>query len=162
MVGYARYNIHFRKSCAHFKIFHSIEILYCKLSPARVHECVHVCVCVYFKIQKIFNCIKWQNHLVCMEMPMIICQELAIIEKSCNSYDFHDHVGYTCKCQWWPLLFKVVFSNIKNFLASLAILSLIGYNQRFPRIIDVASVIIFWLGCDECKGNVTLQRYIAV
>ena len=40
MVGYARHNIHFRKSCAPFKIFHSVEILFCKLSPARVRVCV--------------------------------------------------------------------------------------------------------------------------
>ena len=46
MVGYARHNIHFKKSCAHFKIFHSGEILYCKLSPACVHVCACVCVCV--------------------------------------------------------------------------------------------------------------------
>ena len=43
MVGYARHNMHFRKSCGHFKIFHSVETLYCKLSPASV--CVCVCVC---------------------------------------------------------------------------------------------------------------------
>ena len=43
MVGYTRHNIHFRKSCAHFKIFHSVEILYCKLSPACMR--VRVCVC---------------------------------------------------------------------------------------------------------------------
>ena len=47
MVGYARRNIHFRKSCAHLKIFHSVEILYSKLSPARVRVCAFV-----FKIQK--------------------------------------------------------------------------------------------------------------
>ena len=45
MVGYATQNIHFRKSCAHFKIFHSVEILYCKLSPASVRVCACVCVC---------------------------------------------------------------------------------------------------------------------
>ena len=51
MVGYERHNIHFRKSCAHFKIFHSVEILYCILSPApvRVRACVCVCVCVCFQ-----------------------------------------------------------------------------------------------------------------
>ena len=46
MVGYARHNIHFRKSCAHLKIFHSVEILCCKLSPARVSVRACVCVCV--------------------------------------------------------------------------------------------------------------------
>ena len=46
MVGYERHNMHFRKSCAHFKIFNSVEILYCKLSPARVRVCRCVCVCV--------------------------------------------------------------------------------------------------------------------
>ena len=52
MVGHARHNIHFRKSCAHFTIFHSIEILYCKLSPARVRVRAFV-----FKIKKTVNCI---------------------------------------------------------------------------------------------------------
>ena len=35
--------------------------------------------------------------------------ELAIIGNSWNSYDFHNHVGYTCKCQRWPLLLKLQF-----------------------------------------------------
>ena len=54
MVGCARHNIHFRKSCAHFKIFHLVEILYCKLSPAgaRACVCVDVCVCVCFQNKK--------------------------------------------------------------------------------------------------------------
>ena len=51
MVEYARHNIHFRKSCAHFKIFHSVEILYCKMAPACVRACacvcVRACVCLY-------------------------------------------------------------------------------------------------------------------
>ena len=67
MVGYARHNIHLRKSWAHFKIFHSVEILYCKLSPASVRVRAFV-----LKIQTIVNCINRQNHRVCMEMPMII------------------------------------------------------------------------------------------
>ena len=55
MVGYTRHNIHFRKSCAHFKIFHSLEILYCKLSPAHVR--LRACVC--FQNSNISQLHKW-------------------------------------------------------------------------------------------------------
>ena len=105
---------------------------------------------VIYRHKKIFNCIYRQNHGVCMEMPMILCYEFAIIEDSWHSYYFHDHVGCTCKCQWWPSLFEVEVDNrwqqTLNFIASLATLSVTSYNQRFPRIIDVASVIILWFG----------------
>ena len=39
-----------------YKIFHSVEILYCELSPAcvRVRECVRVCMCICF--QNSSNC----------------------------------------------------------------------------------------------------------
>ena len=149
MVGYARHNIRFRKSCAHFKIFHSVEILYCKLYPTCVR--VRVCVCVCFQ-----NSNNSQLHKPTESSGMPVPDDLTIIENSWNSYDFNDHVGYTCKCQWWPLLFEVAFSNIKNpwiiddsqlsiFLIQ-AIPSLISNDQRFPRIIDVAPSINFWLG----------------
>ena len=59
MVGYARHNIHFRKPCAHFKIFNSVEILYCKLSTARVR--VRACAFI-LKIQTIVSWINGQNH----------------------------------------------------------------------------------------------------
>ena len=39
-------------ACAHFKIFHSVEILHSKLSPACVPvcACVFVCVCVRVRL----------------------------------------------------------------------------------------------------------------
>ena len=45
-------------ACAHFKIFHSVEILYSKLSPAcvPVRACVFVCVCV-----RVCVCVCFQN-----------------------------------------------------------------------------------------------------
>ena len=84
MVEYARHNIHFKKSCAHFKIFHSVEILCCKLSPACMHVracvCVRACVSVRARPAR-GRCLQnsnnsqlhnGQNRRVCMEMPMII------------------------------------------------------------------------------------------
>ena len=49
MVGYARHNIDFKKSCEHLKIFNSVEILYSNLSPARLRVRACVCACVCFQ-----------------------------------------------------------------------------------------------------------------
>ena len=116
MVGYARHNIHFRKSCAHFKILHSVEILYCKLSPSRVHvcECVWVCVCVCFQNSNNSLLHNGQNRRVCMEMPMIICYELAIIEDGWSSYHFHETCWVHLEMPTMIIVACSWVSNIRN------------------------------------------------
>ena len=105
MVGYAGHNIHFRKSCARFKIFHSVEILHCKLSPASVRVCACVCVCVRvcvficFKNSKNSQLYKPTESSGMHGNANDDLLRVGIIENSWNSYDFHDHVRYTCKCQ---------------------------------------------------------------
>ena len=73
----------------------------------RVSGCVRVCVRAR-QVRALARCFQnsnnsqlhnGQNRRVCMEMPMVICLEFAIVEDGWNSNHFHKHVGYTWKCR---------------------------------------------------------------
>ena len=97
MVGYARHNIHLGKSWAHFKIFHSVEILYFKLSPA----CV--CVCVFVQ----YNRTTWQLFCYGNDVPSrYIIDET----KQCNHFlkiFLHGDFSFNLSFDLFLRLFKI-------------------------------------------------------
>ena len=121
MVGYARHNRHFRKSCAYFKIFQSVEILNCKLSPARVcvQACVfvRVCMCVCFQNLKNSQLHKPTESSGMHGNANDILLRVGYHRKQLEFlwFSWPCRVQLYSKCQWWPLLFEVAFSNIKNY-----------------------------------------------
>ena len=176
MVGYEGHNIHFRKSCAHFKIFHSVEILYCKLSPAhvRVCACVCVCVCLCFCFQNLNNS---QLH-----------QRTESSGMHRNTNDNLPRVGYhrrwleflppslTCwvhlemptmiivACSWVSSIRNSVgnpthgITNSRFSCFILAFPSMIDYDQLFPTILNVATTKNFWLGLDVSGCKYTAKK----